>query len=135
LRTEEQETVRRLFTASTELLHDERVVRSSTAGRHRLFLAVAGALYLTNQRLIFCPYLYTLSWSPIIVEIEAVTSLGAARMPIYRSISHLFVSTEWYVTAGKRTYYFSSMSEDDRDRWLAALSSAAGVPIGERRVF
>jgi len=104
--------------------------------RERLFVEVLGLLHLTNQRLIFLPYLYTLSWSPIIVDLGAIESVGSATMPWYRSISNLFTSTSWYVKVRKRVHFFSSMSgSGDRDSWLTAVSSVANVPIGQPRAF
>ncbi len=104
--------------------------------RERLFVEVLGMLYLTNQRLIFCPYLYTLAWSPIIVDLGAIESVGSATMPWYRSISNLFTSTSWYVKVRKRVHFFSSISgSDDSDSWLTAVSSVANVPIGQPRAF
>ncbi len=44
-------------------------------GRERLLMEVLGLLYMTNRRLIFLPYLYTLSWSPLIVDLGFFTSL------------------------------------------------------------
>jgi len=102
--------------------------------RERLFVVALGMLYLTNQRLIFCPYLYTLAWSPIIVDLGAIESVGSPRMSWYRSLSHLFISTSWYVKVRKRVHFFSSMSEsDNRDSWLTAVSSVANVPIVQSR--
>jgi hypothetical protein len=103
--------------------------------RERLFVVALGMLYLTNQRLIFCPYLYTLAWSPIIVDLAAIESVGPATMPWYRSISNLFTSTSWYFKGRKRVHFFSSMSGSDRDGWLTDVSSAANVPIGQPRAF
>ena len=104
--------------------------------RERLFIVVLGVLYLTNQRLIFCPYLYTLAWSPIIVHIEGIETIGTATIPWFRSLSHLFTSTGWHVKVGRRIHFFSSMSgSDDRDGWLMAISSVANVPIGQPRAF
>ena len=104
--------------------------------RERLFVEVLGLLHLTNQRLIFLPYLYTLSCSPIIVDLGAIESVGSATMPWYRSISNLFTSTSWCVKVRKRVHFFSSMSgSGDRDSWLTAVSSVANVPIGQPRAF
>src|SRR3989441_4467317 len=84
----EEEAVRvgEAFTRSLELLPGERVLRESRVNRERLFMDVLGLLYLTNQRLIFLPYLYTLSWSPVIVDLTAVESFCSATLPLYRSI-------------------------------------------------
>ena len=134
----EEEAVRvgEAFTRSLELLPGERVLRESRVNRERLFMDVLGLLYLTNQRLIFLPYLYTLSWSPVIVDLTAVESFGSATLPWYRSISNLFTSTSWYVKVRKRIHVFSSMSgSEDRDSWLTAVSSVANVPIGRPRAF
>ena len=112
------------------------MLRESRVNRERLFMDVLGLLYLTNQRLIFLPYLYTLSWSPVIVDLTAVESFGSATLPWYRSISNLFTSTSWYVKVRKRVHVFSSMSgSEDRDSWLTAVSSVANVPIGRPRAF
>jgi hypothetical protein len=104
--------------------------------RERVFVVALGVLYLTNQRLIFCPYLYTLAWSPIIVDLGAIQSVGSATLPWYRSISNLFTSTSWYVKVRKRVYFFTSLSGvDGRHDWVTAVSSVANVPIGQPRAF
>src|SRR2546426_11254567 len=84
----EEEAVRvgEAFTRSLELLPGERVLRESRVNRERLFMDVLGLLYLTNQRLIFLPYLYTLSWSPVIVDLTAVAAFRSATLPSYPSI-------------------------------------------------
>ena len=98
-------------------------------------MVVLGVLYLTDQRLIFCPYLYTLSWSPVIVDVGGIESIGAATIPWYRSLSNLFTSTAWYVKVGQRVHFFSSMSESDKDGWITAVSSVANVPVGQPRPY
>ena len=128
--------VGKAFSRSLELLPGESVLRQSMVGRERLLMEVLGLLYLTNRRLIFLPYLYTLSWSPLIVDLGAIESVGPATIPWYRSISNLFTSTSWYVKVRKRIHVFSSMSgSEDRDSWLTAVSSVANVPIGRPRAF
>ena len=99
--------------------------------RERPFVAAFGTLYLTDQRLIFCPYLYTLSWSPVIVDIAEIDGIGEATMPWYRNLAFLFVRTAWYLTVGKSRYFFTSLSESERDGWLRTISSVANVPIGQ----
>src|SRR2546428_6561583 len=80
----EEEAVRvgEAFTRSLELLPGERVLRESRVNRERLFMDVLGLLYLTNQRLIFLPYLYTLSWSPVIVDLTAGSNFGFSTFPL-----------------------------------------------------
>ena len=83
--------------------------------RERLFMAVLGVLYLTNERLIFCPYLYTLSWSPVVLDIGGIDAIGETTIPWYRNLAHLFVSAAWYVKVG----------------WLRAISSVTNVLMGQ----
>jgi len=105
-------------------------------GRERLLMEVLGLLYLTNRRLIFLPYLYTLSWSPLIVDLGAIESVGPATIPWYRSISNLYTSTSWYFKVGKRVHFFTSLwGTDERNDWVTAVSSAANVPFGQSRAF
>src|SRR2546426_3005901 len=105
----EEEAVRvgEAFTRSLELLPGERVLRESRVNRERLFMDVLGLLYLTNQRLIFLPYPYTLSWSPVIVDLTAVESFGSAPLPLYRSLSNLFTSPPRDVKIRQRVPLFS----------------------------
>ena len=99
--------------------------------RERLFMAVLGVLYLTNERLIFCPYLYTLSWSPVVLDIGGIDAVGEATIPWYRNFAHLFVSAAWYVKVGKRRYFFASLNENDKDGWFRAISSVTDVLMGQ----
>jgi hypothetical protein len=113
----------------------EHVLRTSRVSRERVLLSALGLLYLTDQRLVFCPYLFTLSWTPLITELQTVTACGEALMPSYRNLAHLFVSIGWYVEVPGHRHFFVSLSEDDKDEWIRAISSVANVPIGERRAF
>jgi hypothetical protein len=122
------------FGASVALRPNERVLKSSTIGRGRLFRAIIGTLYLTNERLIFCPHAYSLSWSPVVIENTDIGELGDARVPSFRNLAHLFVSIAWYVKASDRTHFFTSLTgETDKEAWLRAISSLTDVPIGETR--
>jgi len=129
--TEAQHRVGRAFTRSVELRQGERVLRTSTVSRERLFMAVLGVLYLTNERLIFCPYLYTLSWSPVVLDIGGIDAIGETTIPWYRNLAHLFVSAAWYVKVDKRRYFFASLNENDKDGWFRAISSVTNVLMGQ----
>ncbi len=135
MNTEARHRVGRAFTRSVELRQDERVLRTSTVSRERLFMVVLGMLYLTNERLIFCPYLYTLSWSPVVLDIGEIDAIGEATIPWYRNLAHLFVSAAWYVKVGKRRYFFASLNENDRDDWFRAISSVTNVLMGPPHAF
>ncbi len=135
MNTEARHRVGRAFTRSVELRQDERVLRTSTVSRERLFMVVLGMLYLTNERLIFCPYLYTLSWSPVVLDIGEIDAIGEATIPWYRNLAHLFVSSAWYVKVGKRRYFFASLSENDKDGWFRAISSVTNVLMGQPHAF
>ena len=103
--------------------------------RERLFMAVLGMLYLTNERLIFCPYLFALSWSPVVLDIGRIDAIGEGTIPWYRNLAHLFVSAAWYVKIGKRRYFFTSPNENDRDGWFRAISSVTNVLVGQPHAF
>ncbi len=103
--------------------------------RERLFLSVLGALYLTDQRLIFLPYLYTLSWSPVVLDIADIDCCGEASIPSYRNLAHLVLSIGWYVQVGGHRHFFVSLGQGDKEAWLRAISSVANVPVGQRRAF
>ncbi len=103
--------------------------------RERLLMAVLGMLYLTNERLIFCPYLFALSWSPVVLDIKGIDAIGEGTIPWYRNLAYLFVSAAWYVNVGKRRYLFASLNENDRDGWFRAISSVTNVLMGQPHAF
>ena len=84
-----------------------------------------GMLYLTDKRLIFAPSLFTW-WRPASAwSLTEIESLGRDR-PWFVALSTLWLVKPWYARVGDKRFYFQTFRVDD---WLAALSTATGLPI------
>ena len=125
---ESPEKVGSQFMVSVKLLPGEVVIRQSLADRERFVTAPKGLLCLTNQRLIFCPYRYMLSWSAVTIPLGEIVDVGEKQMSFLRRLVDFFALHAWYVRTRHRRYIFWSPEEEtetscSRADWLRAVAT------------